>query len=101
MADTQPDDLLQFFAYDHLPQDLQAFSKPFSNVANWLAQSLPPNPERTNALRKLLESKDSAVRARLYKGPAPMPGAAPKDAPPSHPPPLTPAAPVGKGAKGK
>lgn len=28
--------------------------------------NLPSNPERTVALRKLLEAKDSAVRARLY-----------------------------------
>jgi hypothetical protein len=29
--------------------------------------TLPRNPERTAALRKLLEAKDAAVRARLYK----------------------------------
>lgn len=28
---------------------------------------LPRNPERTVALRKLLEAKDAAVRARLAK----------------------------------
>lgn len=61
------DPLLQFFSYAHLPQDLQAFSKPFSNVANWLVKSVPANAERTNALRRLLEAKDSAVRARIFK----------------------------------
>jgi hypothetical protein len=28
---------------------------------------LPRNPERTVALRKLLEAKDAAVRAQLFK----------------------------------
>jgi hypothetical protein len=29
--------------------------------------TLPRNPERTTALRKLLEAKDCAVRASIYK----------------------------------
>jgi hypothetical protein len=56
--------LIQFFAYEHLPPHLQAVSKPFGDLANSL-MDLPRNPERTVALRKLLESKDAAVRARL------------------------------------
>jgi hypothetical protein len=59
--------LLQFFAYEHLAHDLQDVSRPFGELANLIADMLPRNPERTVALRKLLESKDCAVRARLYK----------------------------------
>ena len=59
--------ILQFFKYEHLPPALQAVSKPFCDLATQLVASLPRNPERTVALRKLLESKDSAVRAALYK----------------------------------
>lgn len=59
--------LLQFFKYDHLPEHLQEVSKPFSELANNLAKSLPPNPETTTAIRKLLEAKDSAVRSKLFK----------------------------------
>jgi len=58
----------QFFAYDHLPSDLQEVSKPFGELAKKLVAELPRNPERTVALRKLLEAKDAAVRAKLYKG---------------------------------
>ena len=59
--------LLQFFAYEHLPAHLQSISKPFGELANALVASLPRNPERTVALRKLLEAKDCAVRAQLFK----------------------------------
>ena len=56
--------LIQFFAYEHLPPHLQEVSKPFGDLANAL-MNLPRNPERTVALRKLLEAKDAAVRAKL------------------------------------
>ena len=58
---------MQFFAYDHLPPHLQEISKKCCNLAAWIMAELPANAERTVALRKLLEAKDAAVRARLYK----------------------------------
>lgn len=61
------DPIMQFFAYEHLPAHLQEVSKPFGEMAKQLQEILPRNPERTVALRKLLESKDAAVRARLSK----------------------------------
>jgi ATP-dependent Clp protease ATP-binding subunit ClpA len=59
--------LLQFFAYEHLPEHLQEHSKPFGDLARRLVETLPRNPERTMALRKLLEAKDCAERAKLFK----------------------------------
>jgi hypothetical protein len=59
--------MLQFFSYEHLPVHMQATSKPFCELARTIVATLPPNPERTTALRKLLESKDCAVRAVIYK----------------------------------
>lgn len=59
--------LLQFFKYEHLPPHLQAVSKPFCEMAVSIEAILPDNPEKTVALRKLLESKDCAVRALLFK----------------------------------
>jgi hypothetical protein len=59
--------ILQFFAYEHLPKHLGAVSKPFAELANLVVYMLPRNPERTVALRKLLEAKDAAVRAKLAK----------------------------------
>jgi hypothetical protein len=61
--------IMQFFAYEHLPPHLQLVSAPFGQLAETLVSTLPRNPERTVALRKLLESKDAAVRAKLYQDP--------------------------------
>lgn len=63
------DRILQFFAYSHLKPEFQAASKPFGELAEWIVANLPQNPERTVALRKLLEAKDAAVRARVYVEP--------------------------------
>ena len=57
--------LLKFFAYGHLPPHLQEISKPFCDLAELMVRSLPSNAELTVALRKLLESKDAAVRTKL------------------------------------
>ena len=65
------DRIMQFFKWDHLPPHLQDVSKPFAGLANLIVAELPQNPERTVALRKLLEAKDAAVRARLYVEPTP------------------------------
>lgn len=79
MESTQPEHILQFFAYEHLPPHLQAISKPFGDLARLIVAAgempagtpvqfpLPRNPERTVALRKLLEAKDAAVRAALAR----------------------------------
>ena len=75
----EPDHILQFFAYAHLPPRLQGVSKPFCDLAIRMTDAdyapgdtgdpltLPRNPERAVALRKLLEAKDAAVRALLAK----------------------------------
>ena len=59
--------IAQFFAYEHLPEHLQTVSKPFGVMAQQIIETVPRNPERTVALRKLLESKDAAVRAVVAK----------------------------------
>jgi len=61
------DRMLQFFQYKHLPEHLQSASKPFCELAEKIVTDYPQNPERTVALRKLLEAKDAAVRSLLYK----------------------------------
>ena len=57
--------VLKFFAYGHLPERLQAVSRPFADLAQQVAERAPDNQETTVALRKLLEAKDAAVRAML------------------------------------
>ncbi len=67
LAAAPTDRMLQFFTYGHLPEHLAKVSLPFCQLAEEIVATLPSNPERTVALRKLLEAKDCAVRALLYK----------------------------------
>lgn len=57
--------VLRYFSCDHLPAHLQEVSRPFCDLAHRTAELSPESPETTVALRKLLESKDAAVRAAL------------------------------------
>ena len=66
LSSNLPNYLMQFFKYDHLPPELQTISKPFGDLAKLIDETLPSNPEKTTALRKLLEAKDCAVRARIF-----------------------------------
>lgn len=62
---TDAEPILRFFQFEHLPGHLQEVSRPFCELAMALVATLPRNAERSVALRKLLESKDAAVRAAL------------------------------------
>ena len=62
------DRMLKWFEYEHLPEHLQTVSAPFGLLARQLCHDVEPGPERTVALRKLLEAKDAAVRAKLNPG---------------------------------
>lgn len=64
--DDSGEHIAQFFAFDHLPPHLAAVSRPFAELAAKIVK-LPRNPERTVALRKLLEAKDASVRAMIAK----------------------------------
>lgn len=65
----QSDPVLRYFHYAHLPPVLKAISAPFCALAATIVAELPRNPERTVALRKLLEAKDAAVRANIPNAP--------------------------------
>lgn len=57
--------IMKYFAYEHLPEKLQAISKPIGDLARQMDDQLPDGPEKSAGLRKLLESKDCLVRASL------------------------------------
>lgn len=57
--------IMKYFEYDHLPEHLQAVSKPFGLMAQQINGELPDGPEKSAGLRKLLEAKDCMVRAAL------------------------------------
>ena len=56
---------MKYFEYEHLPEFLQKFSKPFGDLAKKMDEELPDGPEKSAGLRKLLEAKDCFVRANL------------------------------------
>ena len=57
--------ILRFFSFSHLTGDLQEVSSWFAEIATKIVVHTPRSPERTVALRKLLEAKDAAVRNML------------------------------------
>lgn len=59
------DRMLKNFRFAHLPPFLQEASRPFAHLAAQIVLTVPASAERTVSLRKLLESKDAAVRATL------------------------------------
>ena len=68
IANPSSERMLKWFEYDHLQQPLKKVSSYFFVLAQDLCASCEPGPERTVALRKLLEAKDAAVRAKLHPG---------------------------------
>lgn len=62
------DRMLKWFAFQHLPPHLEVISRPFAELAHMIAATIQAGPERTIALRKLLEAKDAAVRAKVHPG---------------------------------
>lgn len=57
--------IMKYFQFDHLPQDLQSVSKPIAELAIAMDTTLPDGPEKSAGLRKLLEAKDCFVRSKL------------------------------------
>jgi hypothetical protein len=60
-----PSPIMQYFAYEHLPEKLQTVSKPIGLLAAQMDSTLPDGAEKSAGLRKLLEAKDCFVRAAL------------------------------------
>ena len=58
-----PSTTIQYFAYDHLPMQLQKISKPCFDLAHQMEETLPDGPEKSAGMRKLLEAKDCFVWA--------------------------------------
>jgi hypothetical protein len=60
------DPIMRYFGWTHLKDEkLRNVSQRFAELAMEVTHSCPPGPERSVALRKLLEGKDAAVRACL------------------------------------
>ena len=57
--------IMKYFEYAHLPEKLQAVSKPNGELAKQMDDTLPDCAEKSAGLRKLLEAKDCLVRSLL------------------------------------
>ncbi len=60
-----PSPIMRYFEFAHLPEKLQAVSKPICEIAQHYDSTLPESAEKSAGLRKLLEAKDCLVRASL------------------------------------
>lgn len=69
MAHPSVTSLLQWFECDHLAEEIQPLVRGFRDLAHTMA-ACGKGPELSAGLRKLLEAKDCAVRARLEANPA-------------------------------
>ena len=59
-------DALQWLTFSHLPEALRRYSRPFYVAALRAIQDIrTDSPELTTALNRLIEAKDSAVRAGI------------------------------------
>ena len=71
MAGTHPSaqailDLFDFTPVaGHYQLQVQRIRDTYKQLAEWLVEFTPSGPEQTVALRKLMESKDAAVRALI------------------------------------
>ena len=57
------DYILKYFLFDDINEELNDIASYYALLADMIIKSVPRTPERTVALRKLLESKDAAFRA--------------------------------------
>lgn len=60
-----PSTTIQYFDYEHLPENLKEISKPLYELAHAMEEKLPDGPEKSAGMRKLLEAKDCFVRSVL------------------------------------
>lgn len=59
-------DALQWLTFAHLPKPLQRFSQPFYAAACEIVETITTDsPELTTAINRIIEAKDSAVRAGI------------------------------------
>ncbi len=62
------DRIMKHFNYLHLPPRLQEMAKPFHDLAHHIHVSLVPGAEKSVCLRKLLEGREAAIRAKAHPG---------------------------------
>lgn len=67
---TQTGHILQFFSRSYADRDIHEVSAQCAELADYMAEMLPPNPETTAGLRKLLEARECFMRSMELKSKA-------------------------------
>ena len=68
-TDLTSERMYKWFDYEHLSHpEARATAIAFQELAQVIILGAWPGPERTVALRKLLEAKDAAIRAVIHPG---------------------------------
>lgn len=63
-----PEGIIQYFDFEHLENaEAARVSSAFYQVARFVDDTLDSGPEKSTALRKLLEAKDAAVRSAIFE----------------------------------
>ncbi len=65
MAQPNPNPIMKYFEYQHLPNHLQDISKQIHDLAQSMDETLPNSAEKSAGMRKLLEAKDCFLRANI------------------------------------
>ena len=65
MGETPRDPMIDRFAYQDQPLDLQPIATVFSMLAGWICASTRPGPARLDALDQLLDARAAAFRAHM------------------------------------
>lgn len=60
--------MMKWFQFGNLPEPQKVVASLFWDLACQFVAMTDPGPERTVVLRKLLESRDSALRVKLISG---------------------------------
>ena len=66
-ADRDHGTLLQFFGGDEVPPAASEIDKRFCELARYLGADLPLNSQKHMAMELLLQSRDAAVRAKVFR----------------------------------
>ena len=66
---TSNNPIMQFFEQESATFKLEPTLSGFEDLAKTIVKETDPSAEQTAALRKLLEAKDAAVRAKLLTRP--------------------------------
>lgn len=62
MEPSEAHPLMKYFVADHLPEEFKAMAGMYRDLAIYLQHSIPEGQDQTNAIRRLIESREEAMK---------------------------------------